>query len=412
MGLNLGALAGGLATGYLTGNRLGQDNQRAEREAEQWKYQKDELDSRRETAGRAKAVNAMADDEYKRLGTTSGAIDQTTAEELAREGALSNAAGVTRGAGEAVKTSEGTQVGLANVKQSIAQRLAAAGYGKEAEAARQEYERYKSEGVDKAITAFKRGDSPQDLEKIFNDHGDNKIKINGIDYKTGDMRIVDPASGGERVLNAFTIEKRMLSLKDQSAINKADADIRKDALQADQIEAENKAGLPQARVAQVKASASASNASAAHSSAGAETARYGLAQTRLADQALAKPENERTPAENAAIANRGVAHNGPQDPPEVKTAKWMVSNGVAKDATDAWEKLRTAKGKSRAEIKADLITHDKLGDYQGPEGASRLEQVTNLIFGQANAPQGSSAPGLSSSPTANPNRRPLADFGN
>lgn len=50
-----------------------------------------------------------------------------------------------------------------------------------------------------------------------------------------------------------------------------------------------------------------------------------------------------------------TAERAGRQPAEVQTMDWMVKNGVAKDANDAWGKLRTAREKGKAGFIADMM---------------------------------------------------------
>ncbi|WP_458763675.1 hypothetical protein [Cupriavidus basilensis] len=78
-----------------------------------------------------------------------------------------------------------------------------------------------------------------------------------------------------------------------------------------------------------------------------------------------------TPMFTSPEANKeGVNH----DPAEVATMKYLVQSGVAKDSTDAFNKLRTARGKSKAEFIADMMKGSMLPGMK--EDAIREQETT------------------------------------
>jgi len=69
---------------------------------------------------------------------------------------------------------------------------------------------------------------------------------------------------------------------------------------------------------------------------------------RLAEIGAQGAETRRTNKERGTIDNRTAA------PSEVRTAEWLVSNGVAEDATEAWDLVRGSRKKSREDFALDM----------------------------------------------------------
>jgi hypothetical protein len=408
--MGLGALGtlGALGAGVTMGVGAINQREKLKQDREMYTFKKDQMEDERTARNRTKDVNATIDAEYARLGQDRYETDPLPEDQM----------------GPPTGRKVGT-IGLADVKMASADALARKGYGREAEAARKELELYKAEGVDKAITAFKRGASGEELAKIFNDHGDHRVKgIDKIDYKTGEISYLDHA-GQPQSMNVNDIERRMLSLKDQAGLKKDEATTRKANSEADEKDAEIKAGVPGAKADSYKANAVQSRAAAGASNASAASANYTLQQEKLADSGAAKPAADRTPAEKAALARRET-RMGHQDPADVKTTKWLMENipALGGDAKKAWDLHQQSKGKdpatAMADIKGRLLQGDKFGTYSDAEGnidVAKLNAHAQAII-SGGKPAEAEAPGLAAvKPTttttqpAGPRKRPLSDFG-
>lgn len=93
------------------------------------------------------------------------------------------------------------------------------------------------------------------------------------------------------------------------------------------------------------------------------------------------------------------------DPAEVKTAEWLVKNGVAKDPAEAWSLVRRARENpegSRASIfKAwmDALTKGAIGNV---DGAKIQEEATRLTEQTMRSLEGGDAPSSETDPQAPP----------
>ncbi len=73
-------------------------------------------------------------------------------------------------------------------------------------------------------------------------------------------------------------------------------------------------------------------------------------------------EQRKTDAAKGSVDNKTAA------PSEVRTAKWLIENGVAKDASSAWDMVRGARTKSRQEFALDAaksILSSQRNDFGG-----------------------------------------------
>lgn len=99
--------------------------------------------------------------------------------------------------------------------------------------------------------------------------------------------------------------------------------------------------------------------------------------------------------------NRGGAKQ--HTPAEVQIAEWLIANKVAKDASDAWVKVRSARDKSEAGFITEMMGRHK---YEtAPEELNRLEQTYRSMYRRLHA----DTLGLPDAPASNTSGVPTID---
>lgn len=95
-------------------------------------------------------------------------------------------------------------------------------------------------------------------------------------------------------------------------------------------------------------------------------------------------------------------------PAEVQTAEWLLKNGVARNANEAWEKVRSARDKSETGFITDMMAKHK---YASPEEITNLEQTYRAMYRRIHAgnPEVSNTPGSNTQgvPTIGPRVKEL-----
>ncbi|WP_454731512.1 MULTISPECIES: hypothetical protein [Cupriavidus] len=86
-----------------------------------------------------------------------------------------------------------------------------------------------------------------------------------------------------------------------------------------------------------------------------------------------------------------------RDPAEVATMKYMVDSGIAKNPTDAFSKMRTARGKSKAEFIADMMKGSMLPGM----GEDRIREQEGIFGGMYDRLNGGGRGAASNSNPAN-----------
>ncbi|NSX14942.1 hypothetical protein HTY52_12740 [Cupriavidus taiwanensis] len=84
------------------------------------------------------------------------------------------------------------------------------------------------------------------------------------------------------------------------------------------------------------------------------------------------------------ISPEATAEKEGKKPAEVATMDWMVSNGVAKDPTDAWNKLRTAREKGKAGFISDMMK-GAIMPGMGEEDLRKQERTFGDMFDRLSA---------------------------
>ncbi|CAG2132572.1 hypothetical protein [Cupriavidus numazuensis] len=92
-----------------------------------------------------------------------------------------------------------------------------------------------------------------------------------------------------------------------------------------------------------------------------------------------------------------MAEKNGHKPAEVATMDWMVQNGVAKDANEAWNKLRTAREKGKAGFIADMMK----GSIMPGMGADELRKQEGVFGDMFDRLNGSGRPSASNSNPVN-----------
>lgn len=82
-------------------------------------------------------------------------------------------------------------------------------------------------------------------------------------------------------------------------------------------------------------------------------------------------------------------------PAEINTAEWLIKNGVAKDAPQAWSMVRSAREKTKSSFIADMAKNAILPNSK-PEDIMKLETSFGEMYDRLHA----SGPGLSSNTSA------------
>ena len=90
-----------------------------------------------------------------------------------------------------------------------------------------------------------------------------------------------------------------------------------------------------------------------------------------------------------------TAERAGRQPAEVQTMDWMVKNGVAKDANDAWGKLRTAREKGKAGFIADMMK-GSIMPGMSDEDLRKQETAFGSMYDRLNS--GSRTPASNSNP--------------
>jgi len=91
-------------------------------------------------------------------------------------------------------------------------------------------------------------------------------------------------------------------------------------------------------------------------------AEHGMALSEIGARGA---EQRKTDAAKGSVDNKAAA------PSEVRTAKWLIENGVAKDASSAWDMVRGARTKSRQEFALDAAK-SILSNQRGDFGSDKL----------------------------------------
>lgn len=105
-----------------------------------------------------------------------------------------------------------------------------------------------------------------------------------------------------------------------------------------------------------------------------------------------------------------TAERAGRQPAEVQTMDWMVKNGVAKDANEAWGKLRTARGASRAEWVGNMIKGSLVpGMTPGDDQLRQMESTFGALYDRVNGGVRSSASNSNPANTLDPKVQSLFD---
>lgn len=87
-------------------------------------------------------------------------------------------------------------------------------------------------------------------------------------------------------------------------------------------------------------------------------------------------------------------------PAEIQSAEWLIRNGVAKDATEAWNKVRSAREKTRGSFIADMMKGGIVGN-ETPESILKKQEIFGKLYDQiqsegggGQAPAPGATPGL------------------
>jgi len=130
-----------------------------------------------------------------------------------------------------------------------------------------------------------------------------------------------------------------------------------------------------------------------------DMAKHGMALKDMVDMDLKAAETKSKIDYRAAMAGKAAAAgvNGGRPPSQVATAQWLVNNKVAKDATEAWNMVKTLGGKSREAAIQDIVTRLISGPsgimYSGPNGKTKATQEAMQIYDAIHANEGEASPG-------------------
>lgn len=78
-------------------------------------------------------------------------------------------------------------------------------------------------------------------------------------------------------------------------------------------------------------------------------------------------------------------------PAEIQSAEWLMRNGVAIDATDAWNKVRSAREKTRGSFIADMIKGSIMPN-ESPDSIRKKQEMFGGLYDQIQREQGGGAP--------------------
>lgn len=78
-------------------------------------------------------------------------------------------------------------------------------------------------------------------------------------------------------------------------------------------------------------------------------------------------------------------------PAEIQSAEWLMKNGVATDATNAWNKVRSAREKTRGSFIADMIK-DSITPKESPDSVRKKQELFGGLYDQIQREQGGGAP--------------------
>lgn len=106
--------------------------------------------------------------------------------------------------------------------------------------------------------------------------------------------------------------------------------------------------------------------------------------------------NENTGRADVVYQGNPNTMNQEHQPAEVKTAEWLIKNGAAKDANQAWAMVRSAKEKTRSEFVMDIVSRNAMYGQD-----AKMAQQAGAIYDTIKESEGS-APTQNTQKSNNP----------
>lgn len=225
-----------------------------------------------------------------------------------------------------------------------------------------------------ADTAYETTKDPNVFKDLFNRYaGTGAMRI------PGDIKTVNTTDASGKPITGFAIQvERDGKLLPEQIMTAAQFQQTVQTLRDPKTRMALRAQEAQAIVKQAR-EIELANAKEAAQAQGKITAAQGVAPIERETKRLEIAQ--RTAGDLRVAGARGAIDRKTAEPAEVRTMRYLIDNGIAKDQTDAWNKVRGSKEKTELDFVQDYA-RDVLRDQKDAYGADRLTPAQAIDQGR------------------------------